>query len=202
MSKVVTLSLLAALAVSSPCFAQSNPSEPSTIWSHGTTLSALGGVATASSQNTGALAGGDLGWEITPQVALQGTGTWFDRGLGAGGFAAALTVQKSFGSPHPAAPFVTGGVGLYRAWFNTSQATNIPSFYSSRMTGPPGQTSYSFTDPTFVVGGGFNLFLSPHIEIRPDFEGVIVFNGSGSYVLATFVFRVAYHFETHPVTPR
>ena len=169
---------LIVLVTSSVGFAQSTPAEPANMWNHGTTLAGLAGAATASSQ-TGGLLGGDLGWEITPRLALEGTGTWFDRGLGAGGFAAALTVQKSFGSPHPAAPFVTGGVGLYRAWFNTSQATNIPVFYSSRMTGPPGQTSYTFTDPTFVFGGGFNVFLSPHVEIRPDVEGVLVFNSSG-----------------------
>jgi len=97
--------------------------------------------------------------------------------------------------PHTAVPFVTAGVGLYRASYETAVG-NVPEFYRHRMsqTAGPGMTM-TFTDPTFVFGGGLNVFVTRHIAIRPDVETMIVVRDSSSHVVTAAAVHLAYHFE-------
>ncbi len=64
----------------------------------------------------------------------------------------------------------------------------------------PGATS-TFTDPSFILGGGMNIFVTRHIAIRPDVEAMIVRRDSHNYVVTAVVVHIAYHFENHPITP-
>ena len=196
---VITLVTVAVgLAVANSASAQT-PSTP-VIWSHGTTVNLFAGVATASS-DTGPLAGGAFGWEVTPRLAIEGSGSWLDRADGAGAFAADLKALVNLAPGHAVMPFLHGGVGMYRAWFDLSQGTP-PDFWADRLVDSAvGLTTATFTDPSFVVGGGMNFFVTRHMAIRPDVDWKIVRNNSGSYVITTVNVHFAYHFEDHPITP-
>jgi hypothetical protein len=169
-------------------------------WSHGTTLNISGGVA-ADASETRPLASTAVGWEITPAIAIEGSGYWLDRS-GADVFAAALKVQAGLLVPHTAVPFLEAGVGLYRASFDPAAST-VPDFYRRRIaanTPGPGATS-TFTDPSFILGGGVNIFVTRHIAIRPDVESMIVRRDSQHYVVTAVAVHIAYHFESHPIAP-
>lgn len=196
-------SLLAAawLVGAVPAAAQVVP--PGNMWSHGTTLSLFGGAASGDSE-TGALAGGGVGWEISPVLGLEGRVSWLDRGAGADGFAASLTVAGTWANATAIKPFVEAGVGLYRASFDPARG-GIPEFYRRRMQ-PSGLAGAlepdTFTDPSFVVGGGANVFLSRHVAIRPAADVTFVRRESHGTTVAAARVHVVYHFEDHPVTPR
>lgn len=153
-------------------------------WSHGTTVNVFAGVASASSE-TGPLAGGAFGWEVTPWVALEGSGSWLDRHNGADAFAADLKALVNLAAAHPVVPFLEGGIGLYRAWFDLSRGT-LPGFYQGRMAGN---------------GGNVNFFISRQVAIRPDVEAKIVRRNSQNFVMTAVSIHLAYHFEDHPITP-
>lgn len=187
------------LLLSAPASAQ--PVPRGNDWSYGTTLNVFAGAG-ADSSNTIPLAGTSLGWEITPRLAVEGSGYWLDRGTGADAFAAALKLQTGLIGPHTAVPFLEAGVGLYRASFDPTAST-VPDFYRRRMaasTTGPGATT-TFTDPSFIFGGGVNVFVTRHIAIRPDVEAMVVRRDSQNYVVTVVAVHMAYHFESHPVTP-
>ena len=136
-------------------------------WGHGTTLNVFAGAATDSS-TTGELAGAAVGWEITPRLALEGTGAWFDRGAGADAFAATVKLQAALSARSRWVPFVSAGAGLYHASFDPN-ATTIPGFYHRRIEQGTLAASddATFTDPALVLGGGVNLFVKRHVALRP-----------------------------------
>ena len=59
----------------------------------------------------------------------------------------------------------------------------------------------TFTDPSLVGGGGFDMFVSRHWTIRPEILGTVVLRDSRTFVVTTGAVRLGYHFEDHPVTP-
>jgi hypothetical protein len=172
------------------------------MWQHGSTLNLFAGAATAPSRRA-AIGGGAVGWELKPRFAIEGSGEWMEWGVGSHAFAAAITAQTGLAGPRPLMPFLTGGIGLYRASFDR-MGLAMPAFYARRMTtdGMAMGTTATFTDPTVVFGGGVNAFLSRHWAIRPDVREMVVLRNSHSYVVTAFAVHVAYHFEDHPVTPR
>jgi hypothetical protein len=170
---------------------QAAPPEPQ----RATTLNVFAGAATDSSQ-TGLTAGMAMGWDATPRFALEGNGSWLDRGDGANAFAAAAKLQVRVRSVRPVVPFVEAGFGLYRAWFDPD-STSIPEFYQQRITA----TDRTVTDPAVVFGGGVNLFASRRISIRPEIETMLVRGGGQNYFVSTFAARFVYHFEDRPITP-
>jgi outer membrane protein with beta-barrel domain len=171
---------------------------PGTDWGRGTTLNVFAGTA-ADSSNAKPLVGTSVGWEVTPRLAIEGSGYWIERGTGASSFAAALKLQTGLTAPHVAVPFLEAGVGLFRASFEPT-ATAVPDFYRRRMLGATAEVGATdtFTDPSFVVGGGINIFVTPHIAIRPDVETMIVRRDAQTYVVTAAAVHVAYHFESHP----
>ncbi len=195
------LGLGVALLLALPGSALAQPPSPDSVWGHGTTVNVFGGLASGASTTRG-LAGAALGWEITPALGIEGSGTWFDRGRGADAFAADLTVQAGLAGPRVAVPFLEAGIGFYRASFNAG-APDVPAFYRLRMGGhgmaPTSRDT--FTDPSFIIGGGVNLYVSRHIAIRPVVNAVVVRRNSDSRVLTTFSIHLAYHFEQHPLIP-
>jgi len=177
------------------------PPPPSTMWQHGSTLNLFAGTAAASSHR-GAIGGGAVGWELKPRFAVEGSGEWMEWGAGSHAFALAITAQTGLAGPRPVMPFLTGGVGLYRASFDRP-GTAMPGFYSRRMAmdGVRMGTTATFTDPAIVFGGGVSAFLNRHWAIRPDVREMVVLRNSGSYVVTAFAVHVAYHFEDHSVAP-
>ena len=172
---------------------------PPNRWDHGTTLNVFAGAASASSE-TGPLAGGAFGWQITPWVSVEGSGTWLSRLNGAEAFAADLKTLVNVMAARPVAPFVEGGIGMYRASFDSSRGP-LPDFYRARTSAEVGNIS-TFTDPSFIVGGGVNVFVGRHVAIRPDIEAKIVRRDSQSYVVTALSVHLAYHFEEHPMESR
>ena len=59
----------------------------------------------------------------------------------------------------------------------------------------------NFTDPSFILGGGVNLFVTRHVALRPDVEAKLVRRNSQNYVVTAVSVHLAYHFEDHPMTP-
>jgi len=191
--------LFAILAVPASAQRQVPPPPLPDDWSHGTVLTALGGIGTDTS-DPGLAAGGAIGWELAPRVAIEGSALWLDDAAGADGFNAALKVRAGLREAG-VSPFVEGGVGLYHV-STTAGPETMPGFYSRRMvTAAKGATvTQSFTDPSFHIGAGINVFMSRHIALQPAVEAIIVTADSQSYTLTAFTIRVAYHFEDHPVT--
>jgi hypothetical protein len=90
---------------------------------------------------------------------------------------------------------------LYRAEFESNDAS-VPEFYRERMTSPLGAgTGQTFTDPTFVAGGGVNVILNRHFALRPDAGVTVVVRGGRTHVVTTVTLQGVFHFESHPVTP-
>jgi hypothetical protein len=190
---------VAALAVAAPATAQVvRPDE----WDRGTTLTGFAGMAFDSSRQ-GPLFGGTVGWELTQIFAIEGTGMWVHPGSNADVFAAALKVRTAlFGGRQRlrgAVPFLQAGIGFYRATFEGSE--EIPDFYRHRMARDVSPGTSSFTDPSFVFGGGADVFISRNLAIRPDVEAMLVFRNSDSHIVTAIRFNVVYHIEDHPVTP-
>ncbi len=188
---IVMLVMLAASA-------GAQPPAPDSSWAHGTTVNVFAGSSSGSS-TTGALAGGAFGWEITPALGVEARGTWLDRGHRANAFFADLTAQVGLTSPRRVVPFAEGGIGFYRARFNDGAA--VPEFYRRRLqaTGLMAASQHTFTDPSFVVGGGVNVYLTTHLALRPDLNWVLVRRDAANDVLTTVSVHLAYHFERHPL---
>ena len=183
------------LVAASAASAQSEP--PQHLWSHGTTLAVLGGVATASDDTGGAL-GASVGWEITPRVGIEGTGLWIDREPGASAFNASMNVHAVLTRSQPVAPFVEGGFGMSLAMFDPNRVSTIPSFYANRMTGVGTNT---FTDPAFFASAGIEILRTNHVTFRPAVGAMLVVDSGRSYTVTTFTVQVSYHFEDHPRRP-
>lgn len=80
-------------------------------WSRGTTLNGFAGVG-ADSSGAGAIWGGAAGWEVTPRLAIEGSGTWLDLGQRTSAFAGALKVRVRLSGRRTVDPFVHGGMGF------------------------------------------------------------------------------------------
>lgn len=167
----------------------------------GTTLSVFGGAGRDSSQ-TGSVAGGAIGWQLTPKVGFEGSCEWLGRGGGADAIAGFVKVQFS---PLPRLrthPILEAGYGLYRISF-PRPPRSIPGFYQGRMDGNargPGAAA-TLTDPAVALGTGVTLPLTRHLSLRPDLQAIVAFRSSRRYVVTTMAVHLAYQFEHHPVTP-
>jgi hypothetical protein len=170
-------------------------------WSRGTTINLFAGAASASS-TLGPLAGGAVGWEVTPRFGVEGSAAWLDRGRSAAAFAAALSAHLNLRRPRTTVPFIMGGIGLYRVSFDVSRDA-IPDFYGRRLGA--GETDLgptrTFTDPALVAGAGVNVFATRKWAIRPQVQTMVVRRHSRSHPVTAVTLHVAYHLEEHPITP-
>ena len=171
-------------------------------WSHGTELNGFVGVA-ADSTNLGPALGGAAGWQVTPALAIEGSGTWAEFGEGTHAFGGSLKARVRLFGRQSVDPFVQGGIGMYLATFGPA-ATHIPDFYRRRMSDPmqTDDSGETFTDPTVIAGGGVNVTLSRHIAIRPEVEATFVLRNGHSHVVTTVALHAVFNFEHHPVTPQ
>jgi hypothetical protein len=188
------------LAFSAPSVsAQTSAREPLD-FRHATTLGISGGAAVDGEQ-AGAAAGALLGWQLSPRLAIEGFGRWFNRDHDSSAFAAAFTVQANVVSAGTTGMFVTGGFGMYYVDFGPAAMTSMPDFYRRRMSEEHAPVSgRSFTDPAIVAGGGVQFAVSRHVILRPYIDATIVPAQSRYHVVTTFAVSLAYRFEQHPVT--
>jgi hypothetical protein len=167
---------------------------------HCTSLGVFGGVSTADS-DVGALIGGSGGWQVTPWFGIEGNAMWLDQPGAETGFSASANAHFSLLTHRKAAPFVTGGFGLYHASF-AAGAGAAPKFYSDRFKTTTDVTrNQRFTDPAFIVGAGVNMFVSENVALRPEVETMFVVHDGESHVVPVFTVHLVYHFADHPVTP-
>lgn len=169
------------------------------LWDHGTTLDVFAGGATTSAETRGLL-GGAVGWEINHWVQLEGTGAWLAARQGDEAFAAELKVLANLTRPNRVVPFLGAGVGMYRTSFDATSSA-IPDFYQRRIVALPAGVRQTFTDPSFVLAGGVNVFTGRHFSIRPDLSVRLVTRASDTYAVAMATMFVTYHFEVHDVAP-
>ena len=170
-------------------------------WSRGTTLNGFVATVVDSSQ-AGPAVGGAMGWELKPNVAIEGGGSWAEVGHGTTSFAGAVKVRLRVAGRRHVDPFIHAGIGLYRATFGPEDGA-MPAFYRRRVTVPSlGRgASRTFTDPTLLGGGGVSIFISRHVALRPNAEAAFVLRDGRSHVVATVALHAVFHFESHPVTP-
>ncbi len=166
-----------------------------------TTANLLGGVSFADGDQT-AQFGGAVGWELAPRFGVETTARWLVPRNGADAFALTFTTQTALLSRRTFVPFVSGGVGVYSASFEKG-ATDVPEFYARRMAEPgvPAGPTERFTDPAVAFGGGFSIFATRNMSIRPEVETIWVRQDSMNHFVTSVSVRFAYHFESHRVTP-
>jgi hypothetical protein len=127
---------------------------------------------------------------------------WLHQGQGADAFAGAFAVDVNVLPKRVATPFLEGGFGLYRAFYDLSRSA-VPAFYRDRVdAGHTAGTTVSFVDPMVIVGAGVNIFAAPHLALRPQVEAFVVTRGSTRYVATAFTVRVAYNLEHQPFKRR
>ena len=194
----IRFAALALVSVMHVPAARAQAPAPDRDWSRGTLISGFAGVGVDGSRR-GPIFGGTIGWDATPRLSVDGSGTWADYGSGFDGFGASVKARANVAWWGRAVPYVQGGVGLYRASFDRD-APRVPGFYGRRMEGQ-GARSRTFTDPSIVFGGGFNLSISRTVRLRPDVEIAVVLRDSRRHVVPNYKLHLVYVFEDHPVTP-
>jgi hypothetical protein len=191
-------SLLVVFLLASSITATAQPVPAGNVWSHGTTIDVFAGGASASG-DAGPVAGGAAGWELTPWFGVDGNLSWLKTFGDAEAFTTAVNARTHFLTNRAVSPYVRAGFGLYRTSFN-STLTDVPDFYRRRIAdaSPGYDSSYRFTDPAWVVGGGLTIFRSHHVAIHPAAEAIVVRRDAQSYVVTSVTVHVSYHFELHP----
>ena len=147
-------------------------------WHRGTTLGGFLGAASSQSV-TDAAAGVMLGWELMPHLAIEGRGLWLDAGPGADAFTALLGARVPLLPGRLIGPFVSAGAGLYRA---TSGGESLD-------------------DVDLAVGTGADIALGGRLALRPEVSVLFVTTRSNTRAIPVFGAHLAYHFESHPITP-
>ena len=204
-----------------------------TEWHYGSALTLFGGGAVPNDNLRGA-AGGSIAWEFTPRFSLDAMGLWFSPSHHDDVVFGSVGARYALMGGRTVAPYVSAGVGLYRASFrmdsemrlgaytppanypstmmswspmqwNDAMGSTMPEFYRRRMpTGMDGrflEGRQTFDDLAFRLGGGAEFFAGRHVSIRPEVQVIIVTDRRHAEVVPLFGLHLAYHFESHPITP-
>lgn len=169
-------------------------------WHHGSAVALFGGLTV--SDNTQSAAGGSIVWELTPRFSVDAGGRWIGVTGDTETVFGSIGVRYVVTGTRPVTPYVNAGVGLYRASFQPgSFGAGMPEFYRRRMGGMPGPSRRTFDDFAARVGAGIEIYLSRHVSIRPEVEIVGVTDRSHTHIVPIAGVHLAYHFESHPITP-
>jgi hypothetical protein len=191
--------IVAAAVAVSPQLAQGQTTGK-TDFRRGTALAGFVGAASPTS-DTDLAAGAAIAWELTPHFTVEGRGIWLDAGPRANAFAALFGARVPLLPDRPIVPFVSAGVGVYLTTFD-AVVPAMPRFYQRRMMpragGWNGQT---FDDFAVAMGGGADFFLAQHLALRPELTILLVTTRSSAQAVPVFGAQLAYHFESHPITP-
>ena len=190
-----SLVVLALVSAAQPAGAQTD-SASGMDWQHGTTLFGFGGAQSASSR-VSAAAGMGFGWEVTQRLALEGRATWFDVNPDTPDFAATMAAHVPLMTRRSVLPFVTGGLGMYRATYD-SQSSAANAFYQNRM-GDAVTGRRTFQDFMVAFGAGVDVHLTDHFFLRPEANMMLV-TGDGNYrPIGLYGVQLVYHVERHPI---
>ena len=191
--RVIAITMFISAAAVAAAGAQTN-SNPFGI---GTALSVFGG-GTAGADGAAPAAGLELGWEIVPHLAIEGSTLWTAPGDGRHEFGVLIGPKVNLARGQRRVPFLTVGAGMYRTTFDEGAAP-VPQFYASRMATAT-TTAQTFDDFVASIGGGADLYLHSHWAIRPDVRLLMIAGDSDWRWMTTFGVHVAYHFEHHHIT--
>jgi hypothetical protein len=161
-------------------------------WSRGTTLQVLAGAANSETGTAGTFGAG-LGWEVNHRLELEGVGTWVPRQNGVESFTAEFRSVLNVLPPKLTVPYLLAGVGMYHSEFDAG--ATLPTFYQQRLTT---RTHPTFSDTSFVFGGGANLYVSRHFSFRPEVNLKLITDGNSIYHVTTVNMSFAFHVEDHP----
>ena len=169
-------------------------------WQQGTTLAGFIGAASPTAGVRPSM-GAALGWELTPHFTVEGRGLWLDAGPNADAFAAVVGARVPLRPARAVVPFLSAGVGVHRATFD-SAPDDAPRFYQRRMRlDAPGFEARTFDDFVVALGGGLDVFLASHLALRPEATVLLVTTRAEAHTVPVFGVHLAYHFESHPITP-
>ena len=190
----------ASLVVLALCVAQTTAAQAQTAsemdWQHGTTLFGFAGAQSAASR-VSAAAGLGLGWEVTRRFAVEGHATWFRVNEDGGDFAATMSAHVPLTTGRSFLPFLTGGLGMYRATVD-SRSSVVPEFYRNRLAdGFIG--SRTFQDFLVTFGGGVDMRLTNHFFLRPEANLMLVTTQADHRQVGVYGLHLVYHFESHPI---
>ena len=188
-----SLIFAATLLLASDTFAQTPAPD---IWSRGTTLSLFAGSANAP-PTTAKTFGAAVGWELNHRLELEGVGAWLPENKGTQAYTAEFKAAVNLTHPARTVPYLTGGVGMYRTTVEPALAT-LPHFYQQRI-GLSAVARRTFDDPSFVAGGGANVYIARHFSLRPELTVRFVTNGSDAYRVTLANVSIAYHVEEHEI---
>jgi hypothetical protein len=168
-------------------------------WNRDWVVGASAGAASLPSDTTLAL-GAAVNWGLTPRIGIEASSTWLRRPGTDEAVAVAITSQVAVWRREAVTAFARGGVGAFVMTLNTGD--EIPEFYRARMASlPPGSTR-AFTDPSVVIGAGVDLRMSRHLHLRPTVDFVTAVRDRRTMTVMMTAVQVAYHFETHRITPQ
>jgi hypothetical protein len=106
-------------------------------------------------------------------------------------------------APRGAVPFVSAGLGLYRATLDMN-GSSTPEFYMRRMgmagRAGSGGSQRTFRDFATSIGGGVDLYMKQHLALRPDVRVLFVHADGDTRPVAVYGVHLVYHFEEHPIT--
>jgi hypothetical protein len=166
---------------------------------HATELGVSLGATVAPETTT--MAGGTIGWRVSPWAVIQARGTWYAEKLQVEGIGADVGATLNLLPMRRATPYGGAGFGLYRATVTTSG--DVPAFYRSRLTvtNMSSGSQETFTDPAWRFSGGVDVVLHRSIRIRPEATVILVHGKGTTRTITSLGVHLAYIFEDHPVTP-
>ena len=193
----ISLAVLALVLVANTAGAQTH-TKSDMDWQHGTTLFGFGGAQSALSQVNPA-AGLGFGWEVTQRLALEGRATWFRLNEDMPDFAATMSAHVPLTTARSFQPFLTGGLGMYRATYD-ARSSDAPEFYRTRMTeGGVIAGRRTFQDFLVTFGGGVDVHLTDHFFLRPEANMMLVAAQANHRQMGMYGVQLVYHFEAHPI---
>lgn len=164
-------------------------------WQRGTVLAGSVGGAVAS-PDTRLFTGTALGWEIMPRLSVEGRAAWLPHADQPTDFVALLNAAVPLLPGRRTVPFVSGGIGMYRATIDPGRS-DVPEFYARRLGA--GTSRRVFQDRLISFGGGVDLFATRHLAIRPDVSVWAVMGDGERRWMPVYTVSLAYHFEAHGI---
>lgn len=189
----MTIGAAAAAAQTPP-----SPEMPPVAWTHGPEIDVHVGAANSAS-TTGGVLGGAVQWDMTPRLAVEGRGSWFQRGSDAQGFSVDATALLNLVRKQTATPYVGVGFAIYRASFGSTAV--LPAFYRDRLPASPVGTTSAFTDPALRLSAGVDIGGLPsgsHWLLRPEVAMLLIFANGTSETMVAGTVSVGYQFHASP----
>jgi len=190
--------LTAMLTLAAVIGAQPAQAQGISTWNRNWVIGASAGAASLSSDTQPTL-GAAVNWGLTPRIGIEASSTWMRRPAADEALSVAMTSQVAVWRRESLTAFARAGVGAFVMTLNTND--DIPEFYRTRMAALPSRSTRAFTDPSVVIGAGVDVRMSRHVHLRPSADVVTVVRDRRTMTVIMTAVQVAYHFETHRITP-